>query len=85
MAQRIAALPTGNLVGEGVAAVLVLLLYLLGQTVRVDRVLKCRPGSVVFVLLSAAHNNSQLTTAVLQYFTWKIMDTDTDCRHTSQN
>ena len=57
MAQRVATLPAANLVGEGVAAILGLVLDLLRQTVRMDWIFECRPRCVVFVFLCASQEN----------------------------
>lgn len=59
MPQGVAALATGHLVRHSGAALLRLRLQLLGQTVRVNWVLKRWPGCVMFILLGAKYCSIQ--------------------------
>ena len=55
VSQGVTALAAGHLVRHSRAALLRLRLQLLGQAVRVNWVLKCWPGCVMFILLGAKY------------------------------
>ena len=86
MSQGVAALAAGHLVSHAGAALLRLRLQLLGQAVRVNWVLKCGPGCVMFILLSAKYC-SDLVALKEEYFqsTSRIRGTRTYCTHTFQD